>query len=90
LTFNDPTKKERQTCNLVADDHSSAVTFLIDWLEEQPEGYLTQGCETHSVPPCQSHLRALSNRLQAGEVGTTHSAAPSIAGDMRGRIHAIV
>ena len=37
LTFNDPTKKEQQTRNLVAADHSSAVTFLIDWLEEQPD-----------------------------------------------------
>ena len=37
LTFNDPTKKERQTRNLVAADHSSAIAFLIDWLEQQPD-----------------------------------------------------
>lgn len=37
LTFNVPGRKERQTRSLVAGDHSSAVTFLIDWLEEQPD-----------------------------------------------------
>jgi acetate kinase len=37
LTFNVPGKKELQTRDFAAADRSSVVTFLIDWLEKQPE-----------------------------------------------------
>ncbi len=37
LTFNVPTKKEQQTRDLAAADHSSAIKSLMDWLEEQTD-----------------------------------------------------
>ncbi len=37
MTFNVPGEKELQTRNLVAADHTFAITFLIDWLDEQPD-----------------------------------------------------
>ena len=35
LTFNDRTKKQKESRKLAAADHKSAANFLIDWLEEQ-------------------------------------------------------
>jgi len=35
LTFNDPTRKQPDSCSLSAADHKSAANFLIDWLEAQ-------------------------------------------------------
>jgi len=35
LTFHDPASHQQDSRNLAADDHKSAVNFLIDWLEEQ-------------------------------------------------------
>ena len=35
LTFNEPTKKQPESCNLAVADHKSAANALIDWLEKQ-------------------------------------------------------
>ena len=70
LTFNDPTKKERQTRNLVATDHSSAVTFLIDWLEEQPDLEATRGVG-HRVVHGMQHTAP-----KTGHAGIAQRAAP--------------
>ena len=35
LTFNDPTKKQPESCKLAAADHKSAANSLLDWLEKQ-------------------------------------------------------
>jgi|SRR6185437_9935785 len=43
LTFNDSATKQRQTRNLPAADHQSAVKFLLDWLAEQPDFEATRG-----------------------------------------------
>ena len=34
LTFNDPTRNQRQAQTIQASDHGSGATFLIDWLEQ--------------------------------------------------------
>ncbi|MFD2935730.1 acetate/propionate family kinase [Spirosoma flavum] len=36
LTFNDPSTNQLSSCAINATDHTSAVNFLIDWLEKQP------------------------------------------------------
>jgi len=35
LTFNDPTRNQRDTRTIQASDHGSGAAFLIDWLEEK-------------------------------------------------------
>ena len=62
LTFNEPTKKERQTRNLADADHSSAVTFLSDWLEEQSDLETTRGIGHRVFRGCNTQSRRLSRR----------------------------
>ncbi len=37
LTFNDQSKNKQESISLKASDHNTAVNFLIDWLEGQPD-----------------------------------------------------
>ncbi len=37
LTFNDQTKHQQESINFKASDHLTAVNYLIDWLEGQPD-----------------------------------------------------
>ena len=48
LTFNDSTKNRQESRSLATSDHKSAVTFLLDWLEEQ-DGFASIGAVGHRV-----------------------------------------
>ena len=48
LTFNDSTKNRQGSRSLATSDHKSAVTFLLDWLEEQ-DGFASVGAVGHRV-----------------------------------------
>jgi acetate kinase len=37
LTFTDPTRKQPESHSIAVNDHKSAASFLIDWLETQPD-----------------------------------------------------
>ena len=50
LTFNDPNRKQQESCNLAASDHKSAANFLIDWLEKQNRFRIGPGRGTPGGP----------------------------------------
>ena len=48
LTFNDSTKNRQESRSLATSNHKSAVTFLLEWLEEQ-DGFASVGAVGHRV-----------------------------------------